>query len=116
MTSGARTIVLPVTDLAAAKAVWTELLGVEPVQDQPYYVGYETPGQHIGLDPNGHREGMTVYWHVEDLAGTLDGLVKAGATEVAGAKNVGGGRLIATVKDPAGNLIGLLQPGPEERS
>ena len=115
MTSGVGTIIFPVTDLPAAKAVFTELLGVEPAADYPYYVGYEAPGQHVGLDPNGHKQGMTgptLFWHVDDIAAARDGLIKAGATELAAPKDVGGGRLIATVKDADGNVIGLLQDRP----
>lgn len=113
MTSGIGTIIIPVTDLTAAKAVYGELLGVAPTMDQPYYVGYEVAGQQVGLDPNGHRQGMTgpvTYWHVDDLAASLDALLKAGAQELQPAKDVGDGKLIATVKDGDGNVIGLLQP------
>ena len=115
MTTGVGTIVFPVTDLAAAKAVFTQLLGVEPAADSPYYVGYDAPGQHIGLDPNGHKQGMTgptLYWHVDDIEAAVTGLLKAGAVEQSAAKDVGGGRLIATVKDADGNVIGLLQDPP----
>jgi hypothetical protein len=38
------TVLHPVTDLAAAKAVYTALLGVPPEHDAPYYVGYEAAG------------------------------------------------------------------------
>lgn len=107
-TTGARTIIFPASDLAASKAVFTRLLGAEPAADFPYYVGYEVAGQHIGLDPNGHLEGPTVYWTVDDVATAVTGLVAAGATELSGAKDVGG-RLIATLKDPHGNVIGLSQ-------
>jgi uncharacterized protein len=112
MTSGARTILFPVTDLAAAKAVYTELLGVAPAVDEAYYVGYEAGGQHIGLVPNGAANGMTgptVHWHVDDIAAALDGVVQAGATELSPARDVGGGRLVATVRDPDGNVFALLQ-------
>jgi predicted enzyme related to lactoylglutathione lyase len=112
MTSGIGTIIIPVTDLAAAKAVYGELLGVAPSTDQPYYVGFEAGGQQIGLDPNGHRQGMTgpvTYWHVDDLAAALNALVKAGAQELQPARDVGDGKLIASVKDADGNVIGLLQ-------
>ena len=34
-----RSLVVPVSDLNAVKAVYTELLGA-PHTDQPYYVGY----------------------------------------------------------------------------
>ena len=112
MNEGAKTIIFPVTDLGTAKAVFTALLGVEPESDQPYYVGYSVGGQQIGLDPNGHRTGMTgpvAYWHVDDIAGSLKLLGDAGATVKQDAKDVGGGRLIATVTDADGNPIGLLQ-------
>lgn len=59
MTSGMKTILYPVKDLAAAKKLYDTLLGVAPVMDEPYYVGYDVGGQDIGLDPNGHSKGMT---------------------------------------------------------
>ncbi|GAB3666942.1 VOC family protein [Actinocorallia lasiicapitis] len=111
MTLGLKTVIFPVTDLDAAKKVFGALLGT-PVVDEPYYVQYEAPGQSVGLDPNGHKSGMTGpigYWHVEDIAGTIKSLLDSGATLVADAKTVGGTRQIATVKDADGNVIGLLQ-------
>jgi predicted enzyme related to lactoylglutathione lyase len=110
-TTGIHTIIYPTSDLDAAKALFA-LLGVTPVMDEPYYVGYKVDGQDIGLDPNGHKKGMTgptAYWHVSDLKAKVDALLEAGATLVAGAQDVGGGRLIASVKDGDGNVIGLLE-------
>ncbi len=109
MTTGIQTIIYPVKDLAQAKAMFGALVGADPVVDSPYYVGYNVAGQDIGLDPNGHKEGMTAYWHVADIEASLAALVAAGATVLQPAKNVGGGRLIASVKDADGNLIGLIQ-------
>jgi predicted enzyme related to lactoylglutathione lyase len=109
MTGGIRTIIYPVTDLAKAKALYSELLGVEPTTDAPYYVGFSVAGQDIGLDPHGHREGMTAYWHVDDIRKSLAVLLEAGAELQQQVKDVGGGRLIASVKDADGNVIGLLQ-------
>jgi predicted enzyme related to lactoylglutathione lyase len=112
MTSGVRTIIYPVSGLDAAKAVFTALLDAEPVMDQPYYVQWDVDGQSIGLDPNGHAQGMTgpvAYWHVDDVAKTVDALVAAGATVQRPARDVGGGTLIATLTDPDGNVIGLRQ-------
>jgi catechol 2,3-dioxygenase-like lactoylglutathione lyase family enzyme len=57
-TKGIKTVLHPVSDLEAAKAVYTALLGVEPQQDAPYYVGFEAAGQHIGLVPGGAQQGM----------------------------------------------------------
>jgi len=111
-TQGIRTVLHPVSDLEAAKAVYTALLGVAPQADSPYYVGYDTDGQHIGLVPGGGRQGMTTpvaYWHVPDIEAKLAEVTAAGATVHEPAHDVGGGRLVATVSDPDGNMLGLLQ-------
>src|SRR3954451_15817072 len=102
-TEGIKTVLHPVSDLTKAKAVYTALLGVEPTADAPYYVGYEAAGQHIGLVPGGGPQGMTTpvaYWHVADIEAKLAELTAAGATIKDAARDVGGGRLVATVTDP----------------
>ena len=69
-TQGLKTVLHSVSDLAAAKAVYTALLGVPPQQDESSYVGYDAAGQHIGLVPGGGPQGMTspvAYWHVLDI-------------------------------------------------
>jgi predicted enzyme related to lactoylglutathione lyase len=113
MTDGITAIIFPVADLSAAKTLYGGLLGVEPEMDQPYYVGYRIGGLDIGLDPNGHRQGMTgpiAYWTVADMEATVNALVDAGREIQGAAKDVGGGKLIATVKDADGNVVGLIQP------
>jgi predicted enzyme related to lactoylglutathione lyase len=113
MTAGLKTVIYPVADLAQAKEMFTRLLGVEPYMDQPYYVGFNVNGQDVGLDPNGHAQGMTGplgYWHVADIEATVRELVDAGAESVQDVKDVGGGKLLASVKDAGGNVIGLIQP------
>ncbi|MFG2788267.1 VOC family protein [Streptomyces sp. NPDC048419] len=112
MTAGLKTVIYPVKDLAKAKALFGALLEVEPYADEPYYVGFKDAGQDVGLDPNGHAKGMTgpvPYWHVSDIRGRLAALVDAGAELMQDVQDVGGGRLIAFVKDADGNLVGLLQ-------
>ena len=109
MSQGAKTIVFPVSDIARAKHLFRDVLGVEPYVDNAYYVGFKVGDQDIGLDPNGHREGLTVYFQVDDIHLSLQALLDSGATPVQAIKDVGGGRLIAAVKDHDGNLIGLLQ-------
>ena len=111
MTAGIKTIIYPVKDLAQAKALYGALAGAEPIADSPYYVGFKIEGQDIGLDPNGHNNGMTgpiAYWHVDDIKASLQALLSAGATALQDIRNVGGGRLIATVTDPDGNVIGQI--------
>jgi predicted enzyme related to lactoylglutathione lyase len=109
---GIKTVLHPVTDLDAAKAVYTALLGVEPATDEPYYVGYELAGQQIGLVPNGGPQGMkspVAHWHVTDIEAKLAELTEAGASIEEDAHDVGGGRKVATVTDPDGNVLGLTQ-------
>lgn len=112
MTAGVKTIIYPVKDLAQAKALFGGLFGTEPYADTPYYVGFKDAGQDVGLDPNGHAKGMTgpvPFWHVDDIRASLAGLLEAGAETLQDVQDVGNGRLIASVKDPDGNLVGLLQ-------
>ena len=111
-TQGIKTVLHPVTDVAAAKSVYTALLGIEPQADGPYYVGYDVEGQHIGLVPGGGPQGMTspvAYWHVGDIEAKLAEVTGAGATVTEPPRNVGGGRLVATFTDPDGNVLGLVQ-------
>jgi len=111
-TTGALTLLHPVTDLEKAKAVYTALLGTPPAHDAAYYVGYEVAGQHIGLVPNGAQQGMTspvAYWHVPDIEAKLAEVTAAGATVKDPPRNVGGPRLVATFTDPDGNVLGLVQ-------
>jgi predicted enzyme related to lactoylglutathione lyase len=109
MSQGIKTVVYPVTDLAQAKATFKTLLGVEPYADSPYYVGFKVGDIDIGLDPNGHKAGMTVYYEVEDIKHSLQSLLDAGARIEQEIKGVGGGRQIASVRDTEGNIIGILQ-------
>jgi predicted enzyme related to lactoylglutathione lyase len=71
-------------------------------------VQYNVGGQEIGLDPSGRGAG--IYWHTSDIRGTLKSLVEAGAEKRQDVTDVGGGRLVASVKDTDGNVIGLVQP------
>jgi predicted enzyme related to lactoylglutathione lyase len=102
-------IIYPVTDLVKARAMFQTLLGVDPYVDSPYYVGFKVEGQEIGLDPNGHKTGMTPYYHVDNIKQSLQALLDGGASLLQDIKDVGGGGLIASVKDVDGNIIGLVQ-------
>jgi predicted enzyme related to lactoylglutathione lyase len=111
-TSGIKTVLHPVSDLAKAKALYSALLGAPPQTDESYYVGFEAAGQHIGLVPGGGPQGLTspvAYWHVPDIEAKLAEVTASGATVQESAHDVGGGRLVATVTDLDGNVLGLLQ-------
>jgi predicted enzyme related to lactoylglutathione lyase len=111
-TEGIKTVLHPVTDLEKAKAVYTALLGAEPTADSPYYVGYDVAGQHIGLVPGGGPQGLkapVAYWHVADIDAKLAELTAAGGVVSEAPHEVGPGRRVASVTDPDGNVLGLLQ-------
>lgn len=111
-TQGIKTVLHPVSDLTAAKAVYSALLGISPQHDSDYYVGFDLGDQHIGLVPGGGPQGMTspvVYWEVPDIEAKLAELTAAGATVKDPTRDVGGGRLVASVSDPDGNVLGVLQ-------
>ena len=109
MNKGIKTVIYPSKDVTKAKTLFSKLLGVEPYADQPYYVGFKIGDQDIGLVPNSPEAGMTAFYHVDDIKGSLQILLDAGAEIIQDIKNVGGGRLIASVKDKDGNIIGLIQ-------
>jgi predicted enzyme related to lactoylglutathione lyase len=112
MAQGFSVFVYPVTDLAAAKKLYSQLLGVEPYVDGGYYVGFRVGDQEIGLAPNSHKNGITGpigYRDVDDIQSSLQLLLDAGAQVHQAVHNVGGGLLIATVKDADNNILGLRQ-------
>ena len=112
MIRGIRLFVYPVKDLARAKALYSKLLGAEAYADSPYYVGFRVGDQEIGLDPNGHRNGLTgplEYWEVADIKESVRQFREAGAQIQQDVRDVGGGKLIALIKDADGNAIGLVQ-------
>jgi predicted enzyme related to lactoylglutathione lyase len=109
---GMKTMIYPVKDVAKAKALFAKLIGSAPVVDGPYYVGFKVGGQDVGLLPNGHAQGMTSplgYFHVTDIKNAVEELVKEGAQVQQAVKDVGAGRLVASLKDFDGNVIGLIQ-------
>jgi len=105
-------ILYPVTDAAKAKTFYNALLGTEPYADSPYYIGYRIGEQEIGLVPNGQKNGIPMphgYCDVDDIKQSIKTLVDAGATLHQDVRDVGGGLLVALLKDPDGNITGLRQ-------
>jgi len=109
MNQGIKTIIYPVNDMARAKMRFQTLLGVEPYSDQPYYIGFKVGDQDIGLVPNSPEAGVTAFYHIADIKQSLQSLLDAGSKILREINDVGGGRLVASVRDPDGNIIGLVQ-------
>ncbi|MBS2963514.1 hypothetical protein KGA66_10685 [Actinocrinis puniceicyclus] len=111
MSKGIQTIIYPAEDMEKAKELFSTLLGADPIADAPYYVGFKVAGQDIGLVPKNSVKaaGPLPYVHVDDIKASLAALLESGARTVDEVRDVGGGRLVASVQDPDGNPIGLVQ-------
>ena len=106
MSATIRSLVIPVSDLDAAKAVYTALLGA-PHTDQPYYVGYNVDGFEVSLAPGEVTGGPVAYADVEDLDATRATLLAAGATERSAPRQVAPEVRVCVLADADGNPIGL---------
>ncbi|WP_436775384.1 VOC family protein [Yinghuangia sp. YIM S09857] len=107
MPTSIRSVVVPVSDLEAAKAIYTALLGT-PHTDEPYYVGYNVNGFEVALNPQGTvADGPIAYTDVDDLDAVRATLLAAGATERTAPVEVGPGARICVLEDADGNAVGL---------
>jgi predicted enzyme related to lactoylglutathione lyase len=113
MILGLRTFIAHVRpeQLAAAKAWYTQFAGVAPYFDEPFYVGFNVGGFELGLHPEGEPGpgGVVAYWGTADIAAEVARVVALGATVVQPVQGVGGDILVATIADPFGNHVGLIQ-------
>jgi predicted enzyme related to lactoylglutathione lyase len=108
MVRNIKLLVYPVKDVEKAKAFYGKFLDTEPYVASAYYVGYKVGEIEVGLDPNS-TVGPIAYTDVNDINSSLQEITKAGAKIVQDVKDVGGGLLIAQVKDPDGNVVGFRQ-------
>lgn len=113
MFQGLRTVIYTVADIAAAKQWYTQALGFAPYFDEPFYVGFNVGGYELGLVPNTQpgatpQAGVLAYWGVEDIAAAYARLLALGAKEHEAVQDVGGGIKVATVLDPFGNSVGII--------
>jgi predicted enzyme related to lactoylglutathione lyase len=113
---GLRTAKYTAQDLAAAKKWYIDVLGEIPYFDQPFYVGFNVGGFELGITPDTvpAAQSATVYWGVADAAKSYARLISKGATDFEPVQDVGGGVKIGAVRDPFGNILGVVE-NPEFR-
>jgi len=111
MILGLRTAAYHVEDLERAKRWYTAILGHGPYFDEPFYVGYNVSGYELGLLPSesDKAESVTVYWGVENAEQSFQKLLELGGIRHEDVQDVGGGIKVATVKDPFGNVFGIIE-------
>ena len=113
MIKGLRTTIYTVADISKARHWYAEAFGTQPYFDEPFYVGFNVAGYELGLQPEekpvgGKTANSVAYWGVDDIDAAYNHFLKAGAEAHEGPQDVGGDIKVATVKDPWGNVIGLI--------
>ena len=111
MIQGLRTVIYPVTNLPEATAWYQQVVGRSPYFNEAFYVGFEVGGFELGLIPDGEPgvTGGTAYWGTGDADAEVARLLELGAELESPVADVGGGIRVATVRDPYGNLFGVIQ-------
>ena len=110
---GLRTVVYKVDDLEKAKLWYTKAFQTKPYFDEPFYVGFNIGGYELGLLPEEipqekKSENIITYWGVDEIDKEFNRLIELGATKHEEPTNVGGELVVASVKDPWGNVIGII--------
>ncbi len=110
---GLRTAIYQVSDITAATKWYTKAFETEPYFDEPFYVGFDIGGFELGLQPEesvptDKAESVVAYWGVEDVQVQFDRILALGASVFEEQQEVGGGIIVAKLKDPWGNIIGLI--------
>lgn len=111
---GLRTAKYSATDLEAAKTWYREVLGIDPYFDEPFYVGFNVGGYELGIVPDpgaaaDRAEAGVAYWGVADAVAAYSRLVALGARDQEPVQDVGGGIRIGAVRDPFGNILGVIE-------
>lgn len=111
---GLRTAIYAVADLAAARAWYSEVLERAPYFDEEFYVGYNVGGFELGLVPEPdapvERDAAGVaFWGVSDAEAAYQRLLALGASDHEPVQDVGEGVKIGAVRDPFGNVVGVVE-------
>ncbi len=111
---GLRTTIYKVSDIEKAKKWYSDFLGFEPYFDEPFYVGFNVAGYELGLQPEEElqstekADSVITYWGVENVSESYQALISLGAKPHEEPNEVGGGIIVASLKDPWANIIGLI--------
>jgi predicted enzyme related to lactoylglutathione lyase len=119
MLRGFTTISYFAEDLEAAKAWYTELLGVPPYFEVPggyaeFRIGdYQhelgiVQGSWAPHDMDADPGGAIMFWHVDDLDASIERLLALGAKEYQPKTVRGEGFVTASFVDPFGNVLGIM--------
>jgi len=109
---GLRTTIYKVSDLQRAKKWYSDAFETQPYFDEPFYVGFNIAGYELGLMPSEDSEeksdNVLSYWGVQEINEQFERFISLGATQHEAPSNVGGEIVVASIKDPWDNIIGLI--------
>ena len=110
---GLRTTIYKVDNILKAKEWYNAVFAATPYFDEPFYVGYNIGGYELGLQPDKNSADLKTanvltYWGVDNVKATYDELLHSGATPFEEPMDVGDGIIVAAVKDPWGNAVGII--------
>lgn len=110
---GLRTTIYKVEDINKAKLWYAKAFGTEPYFDEPFYVGFNIGGYELGLLPGESPttekpESVLTYWGVNEIEKVYNHFINNGAIENEKPHSVGEPLMVASVKDPWGNVIGFI--------
>jgi hypothetical protein len=111
---GLRTVIYHVDNIEKGKEWYTRALETNPYFDEPFYVGFNVGGFELGLDPDAEdasvkQNGYIAYWGVSNIEEVFKHLILIGAQRHEEVKDVGSGILVASVVDPFGNILGIIE-------
>lgn len=115
MLQGLRTVIYKIKtqDLEKAKLWYTKLLDKKPYFDQPFYVGFNVGGFELGLNPTEENivlgNNVETYLGVPDIQSSFKRCLQLDAQAISQIQEVGEGIKVATVRDPFGNILGLIE-------
>jgi predicted enzyme related to lactoylglutathione lyase len=114
MFRGVETVTFYTDDLKKASAWYAKALGQKPYFETDFYVGFSVNGYELGLHPTTElsragTNGQVAYWSVDSVKDAVAHLEKHGAKLAHELQDVGEGIVIASVRDPFGNLFGVIQ-------
>lgn len=109
---GLRTCIYRVNDIQKATAWYSKVLDSEPYFNEPFYVGFNVGGYELGLQPDDSKEPkaatVLTYWGVDDVTKAFNNLIALGASSFEEPTEVGEGITVGAVKDPWGNIFGII--------
>lgn len=110
---GLRTTIYKVANLDKAKDWYTHAFGKSPYFDEPFYVGFNIGDYKLGLIPiegpsTDQSDNVLTYWGVDNIEFKYNRLISLGAKEYEAPHNVGGELVVAAVRVPSGNVVGLI--------